>query len=102
MTITIKDKTVELKYGFRSLILYENITGKSFNPQTTTDVLVFMYSVILGSDKNVSLTFDEFLDMVDENPNMVVEFSEWLQKELDKNATIEPQNDSKKKMTETQ
>ena len=42
------------------------------------------------SDKEVDLTFDEFLDMVDENPEMIVEFSTWLTKELNKDSMLSP------------
>jgi hypothetical protein len=32
MNVTIKEKEITLKYSFRALMIYENITQKSFNP----------------------------------------------------------------------
>ena len=90
MTIKIKDREVTLKYTFRSLILYENIQNKSFAPDTTTDVLIYMFCIILASDKELDLTFDEFLDMVDDNPGLIVKFSDWLVKELNKDTMLSP------------
>lgn len=100
MTIKIKDREVTLKYSFRALMLYENIQKKSFNPETTTDVLVFMFCVIMGSDKDIDLDFNEFLDMVDENPNLVIMFSNWLTTEINKQNTLSPEEeeDEKKKV----
>lgn len=101
MILKIKDKNVTLKYSFRSLMLYENIQNKSFTPSTTTDVLVFMYCVIIGSEKDLDFTFDEFLDLVDEDQTLVIKFSEWLTKEINKQNTLsaeekEEESDKKK------
>ena len=89
MKVKINDREVELKYSFRSFMIYENITGKSFNPTNLTDILVFFYSTILGSDKSAELKFDEFMDMIDLHPALVTEFSEWLTTISDINSEIE-------------
>lgn len=100
MILKIKDKEVTLRYSFRSLMLFENIQNKSFTPSTTTDVLVFMYCVIMGSAKDLDFTFDEFLDFVDEDQTLVIRFSEWLTKEINKQNTLSPteDEDDKKKV----
>lgn len=96
MTVRVNDIDITLRYSFRSLILYENIQKKSFNPETTTDVLVFMFCVILSSEKELDFNFNQFLDMVDENPSLVTEFALWLTKEMDKQNTLSPEEESKK------
>lgn len=96
MIVKIKDRDVELKYSLRSIMLYENIQKKSFAPETTTDVLVFMFCVLVGSDKDLQLDFNEFLDMIDDNPNLVVEFSNWLVAETTKNNQLSPDDEKKK------
>lgn len=103
MILKIKDREVKLKYSMRALILYENIQNKSFQPSSTTDVLVYMFCVILSSDKELNLTFDEFLDIVDDNPKIMVDFSTWLTSEINKEDTLSPQEevseeDEKKKV----
>lgn len=78
MKITIKDKDIELKNTLRSMIMYENITEKSFNPETVTDIITYMYCVVIASSNDYTLTFDEFINYVDENPTIFDEFGQWL------------------------
>jgi hypothetical protein len=47
MKIQIKDIEITLKSTFRTYIIFENITGKSFqNVATLSDILCFMYATI--------------------------------------------------------
>lgn len=93
MTITIKDKEFQLKYSFRALMIYENITKKSFNPKTVTDMVVFFYSIVLASNKGCELLFDDFLDWIDENPEKVNDFSNWLTDVFTQQQQISPKDD---------
>lgn len=92
MKITIKGKEVELKYSIRALIMYENIENKTFQPTSLQNLMTFFYVIVLASSKDYSLTFDEFLDFVDEdqNNNLLNEFAGWL------NDITENQNKLKK------
>lgn len=92
MKITIKEQEVTLKYGFRSLMVYEQIMGKTFEPKGITEVLTFMYCVIISSEKNLEFSYDEFLDMIDEQPGLIKEFSEWLTETVQRNNFLAPQN----------
>ena len=78
MTITINDKDIELKYTLRSMMMYENITGKTFAPEGVSDILTFFYCVVVASAKNYELKFDDFLDVIEENQDKLNEFSLWL------------------------
>lgn len=78
MEITIKNKTVNLKYTFRALMIYENIANKSFNPKGISDVVIFFYSVVIATTKDNTITFDDFLDWLDEQPTAINDFSIWL------------------------
>lgn len=100
MTIKIKDKEVTLKYSFRCFFIFENIMNRSFQPNTTTDVLVFFYSTIMASEKNLDFNFDEFLDMVDENPELLAEFSEFITSAVKINKGLQPDNEEEKKTKE--
>ena len=91
MTIQINQKEIELKYSFRALMIFENITKRSFNPQTVSDIVIFFYSVVLGSNRNINIEFDDFIDYLDENPEKMNEFSEWLTSVLNKNKEIQPE-----------
>ena len=78
MEIVIKNKEVSLKYSFRALMIYENITQKSFNPKGISDVVVFFYSVVVASTKDTTLSFDDFIDWLDDNATAINDFSVWL------------------------
>ena len=101
MKIQIKDKEIELKNTFRSMIIYEKVAGKTFNPQGITEILLYFYSVIMASDKDCELEFDDLLDMVDNNPKLITDFSEWLNKSFRisnyLNGEVEKENENPKK-----
>lgn len=97
MKINIKDKEIELKKTFRSYIIFESITEKIFAPKTMSDVATYFYSVVLASDRNLELTFDEFIDWLDENENALNDFEQWLT-EISK---VDSQFQSKKKEKKT-
>lgn len=88
MKIQIKDKEVELKYSFRAMMVYEKIAGVAFNPTGISEILIYFYSTIISSDKELTLTFDDFIDWVDEHPDMLNEFSAWMTDIINRNQYI--------------
>ena len=96
MKIKIKDKEIELKYSIRSMIMYENITNKSFGTQTLTDVITYMYCVVVSSAKDYSITFDEFIDYIDDNASVLGEFSNWILDIANTNENIKKKSKRKK------
>lgn len=100
MVFKINEKEFELKMSFRAYMLYENITGKSFEPTTMTDIINFFYCVVITSAKDYDYKYNDFLDALDDNQNLMVEFSEWLTNEYTKNEMLSPSEDedSKKKV----
>lgn len=81
MTITINNKEVTLKKTFRSYIIFESATGKAFAPHTITDSILYMYCVIISSDESLELTFEDFLEWLDNNETALQEFTDWLIKQ---------------------
>ena len=88
MKIIIKDKEIELKYSFRSLMMYENITGHTLTQANLTDVITFIYCVIISSSKDYSITLNDVIDYIDENPSFIGEFGEWLNTIIEVNDTL--------------
>lgn len=88
MTITIRQTEITLKYSMRSLFQYENITGQSFNPKTLQDFCTFFYCVVMSSNRDLDLTFDEFIDFLDEDPSKMNEFAEWLSRVMQKSSFL--------------
>lgn len=97
MEITIKDRTYKVKYSLRALFIYEQITKKAFALNTITDYYLFFYCLLLASDSSSELTFDDFIDTLDENPEIATEMMNYLNKENEKNNVF---GDEKKKVTE--
>ena len=79
MNININDKEITLKYSLRAMMMYENVTNKTLNPSGITEVVTFFYCVVLASSIDYSLSFEDFMDWLDENPDTLKEFGEWLQ-----------------------
>lgn len=78
MNIFIDDKEIQLKYTFRAMMIYENITEKTFEPKGITEFILLFYSIVMASDKELSLSINEFMDWLDNNQDKLNEFIQWL------------------------
>lgn len=79
MTLKYKGKEYEIKYSIRAMLMYENVKQeKEFN--SLTDVVTLFYCFFVCCTKDYSLSFDEFLEWVDDNPDSIILFDEWAQK----------------------
>lgn len=85
--LKIKGKEYKLAYTVRSMFLYEKITGKPFSVVTVTDQMLFFYCLILANNPDMKLSFQEFIDDID---NKEVDL-----KELQKFIAAEQAEDSK-------
>lgn len=89
MTITIRQTEITLKYSMRALFTYEKISGQSFNPKTLEDFCTFFYCVVCSSNKDLDLTFDEFIDeVIDPQPELMNQFASWLSSTMQKNSFL--------------
>lgn len=85
--ITINGKNYNIKYSLRALFIFEQITNKSFEIKTLLDNYIFFYSMILASNKDKEpLDWDEFIDALDNNPNLMSDMNEVVenQQKVDK------------------
>lgn len=88
MTIKIRELEVTLRYSMRSLFMYEKIVGQ-FNPKTIEEFATFFYCVLCSSNKDIDLTFDEFIDeVIDPNPEMLNQFALWLSSTMQKSSFL--------------
>ena len=98
MKVIINDKELTLKSSFRAMVAYEQITDHIFSPSTVTDILVYFYCCIISSKEyDGTMTFDEFMDYLDENPTILQEFSEWMTETSKQNVVFN--KETKKKTT---
>lgn len=78
MKLEINEKEVTLKYGFKALMIYEKLAGESFQAEGLTEILTLMYACVLATGEFQDLTFDNFIEWMDEHPMKLTEFSQWL------------------------
>lgn len=89
----------DLKNTFRAHIIYEQITGKTFSPKNLTDIITFFYSTVMACNSELTITFDEFLNYLDENPEKLNEFVTWLTEQDKRQQGLAPKQDEEKKPT---
>ena len=96
MKVTIKEQEITLRYSLRSLFLYERKSGESFNPRNIEQFCLYFYCVVCSSNKDLDLTFDDFIDeVIDPQPELMGEFAEWLGKTMAKNNFLSGQSQEK-------
>lgn len=100
MEITIKNKKYTLKYGFRVLFAFESMAMASFDPQKLVHEIILFYASLTVSNADFSMGFDEFIDFMDQHPDVLVKMRKWLLEELKKQAVLlSGGKDEKKKST---
>lgn len=92
-TITINKKEYAVKYTIRALFIYEQITGKPFKIETLLDNYIFFYSMILANNKDKVLDWDEYLNAIDENPNLFKQMNDIVAEEQKKNDVFDRSDD---------
>lgn len=80
----INGKNYELKYSLRSMFIFEEITGKSFNVETMLDTYIFCYSCILANPENPQIEFNDFIDACDKDSSIIESFNQFMADELKK------------------
>lgn len=86
MTITINDKTVELKYNFYMFYIYENTAKESFKQDSFNyeNMLKLFYCAVMarfyrkGYDPIPFVDFINWLDDQDNADALLIEFIQWI------------------------
>lgn len=78
-TITINGIDYIVKQTFRSLIIFEEMTGKAASEMNTTikDMMTLFYSNIKANNI-IKFDFDEFLTLLDDEPEALNNFNKML------------------------
>lgn len=108
MKIKIKEQELELHYSLRIYMFYENIMGHSIDMQTIssyTSLVVLFYSSILATlqyeHKNLDITYDEYMDWLDSQHNILADFASWFIKNVEVSAKVTPIKDSSDESTDS-
>lgn len=92
----ILGKEYNLKFGLRSMFIFESITGNAFNINTIFDEYVYFYSCIVSDTTNPPLDFDDFITYCDEHPELLKEFDDALIAESKRKNMLAGDKDKKK------
>ena len=96
MKLKLGDKSYQLRYGIRALILFEKLAEKPFSLQGTTDWTVFVYAMLMAGSPGCGVELDEFVDGV-AIPDLDAAIR-WATKQLDvENQLAEAAGDDVKK-----
>ena len=97
MSIKFGDKEYELRYTLRAFMFWEQMMNKTFSVETLTDTYVLLYCFLLASNKPFDVTFEQFMDLLDENHGAVKEFNIWFREQTELQAqTSNPEKKGKK------
>lgn len=106
MKVNIKGTQYDLHYSMRIYIIYENVVGTSattadVNSMTSTVSLLYatLVSTLKNAKADTTLTFDDVIDIIDENGgmNFVNEFSQWFAECVDAQMKLVAKDDKPKK-----
>lgn len=93
--IKINGKEYVIKYTIRAMFIWEQIMKKPFNPQTLLDNYTFFYSIILANNPNNPPTWDEFIDALDSDPQLVQSITALVDRTLSQNAMFSDEDEKK-------
>lgn len=82
--ITIKNKVYKVRYTFRALMLFEQITSKMFSIDNLTDQITFFFCLLLANNPDDKLTYEEFIDALDDDSTILNQFQKFLADEAEK------------------
>lgn len=94
--IEINGKNYKLKYTIRSLFIWERITGKSFKIENMLDNYLFFYSMILANNRDDILSWDDFIDALDEDPTLFKRMSDIIEEQQKKDNLFSNEEKTKK------
>lgn len=80
MKIKIGKKNYNVKNTVRALFIFERITRKAFSIETILDNYIYLYSILLANNEDMDLTWDEFIDYIDKDPDFLNRFNKLLTK----------------------
>ena len=87
--ITIKINNVEytVKKSYRSLLLFEETTGRGVDKirENVSDLMTLFWCMLKSNNRETfKFSFDEFIDLLDEYPETIEVFNDYLMEEAKK------------------
>lgn len=97
-TVNINRKDFILRQSFAALVEFEKLTGKNLCEISTSlsDEIAYFYAMLKGANvMTFDYTYDGFLEVMDDNPELLSQFRGYLVTEcnipVDENGQIRPE-----------
>lgn len=99
-TLTINKVDFKVGFSLRAIKLFEEMAGKSIQQQTGTwDNTIFFYCTLKALNENFEMTFDEFIDYLDNNTSLLIDWQTLNNAEVEADENTTATNDKKKQNT---
>lgn len=98
ITITISGTEYKIKQSYRALMMFEEMTKKTIGQinESVADILKLFYCILKANNQSTwTYTFDEYLDIIDEQPEVFQQFTEYLDEQA--KGQVAPEKKSKRK-----
>jgi len=84
--ITLFGKDWVIKKSMTAFLLYEELTGKPISQITNSlsDTLTIFYCILKAKNKDFNYSFDEFIELLDDEIDALTQFNELMEKESNK------------------
>lgn len=99
-TILINGNEYKIKYSIRAMLIAEQITQKPFSLDNMNEQLVFLYACLLAADNELTMTYEEFLDAIDDDMSIIIRFGQYIAEQQKKEKNILKDKGTKKKKKE--
>lgn len=78
-TIKINGTEYNVRYSIRAMFIFEQIKGEPFGLYNTLDNFILFYSMIMASNKDCNLKWDDFIDAIDNDPTIATQLKDVLE-----------------------
>lgn len=98
MIFKIKNEDIDIQISFRCDVLFENMMDKSFEGKNVTEWLSYFYAsylVALGKNPENILEFDEFINELDQDRTMLLEFTQFYNEQMKRATKLRPRVEEK-------
>ncbi len=93
-TVIIKGVTYTLKRSIRNNIFFEAMAKDQVEVTSTFGIVLMFFATIMANN-DCKLTLEEFMDALDEHPELMDVYSEWLTKLAEQNKVFEDEDEKK-------
>ncbi|MDR1556795.1 MAG: hypothetical protein LBS88_07190 [Tannerellaceae bacterium] len=98
--IQIDGNTYVLKYSLRNYFVFENLAGRIYELGRMSDEYLLFYSTLLACNPTFGLSFDEFIDRCDADPNLFIAYIDFFTKAVKIQSQLIQGDEVKKKRKE--